>query len=110
MENIGIHTESNKASVITAPIKFDLSGQCFITVDYFTNTANEAVYRVQTTDYVINEWNEYFATLSLALMRVATLTACIEFEVNHEGESLAFVNDPSVFADHAHRFINEQVK
>lgn len=108
MENIGIHTEPQVATVIEAPIKFDLAGECGIIVDSFINSNGESVYRLQTTDYVANEWNEYYASLSLALMRVATLTAIVESDKKHE-TSLSFKNDSTLFADKAYAFIEGQV-
>lgn len=111
MESIGIHTEANTAKVMTAPIKFDLGGQCGITIDSFTNASGENVYRVLWTDYVANDWSEYFATLSLALTRVAVLSACVEEDLKTDTSlSLMFKFESSAFADHAYRFINEQVK
>ena len=110
MENIGIHTEPTKAQLLSEPITFDLGRECQITIDAFVNAENESVYRVKWIDYIANEWNEYFASISLAFARVAVLSACLEFEIaNDENEKLGFRNDPSVFSDHAHRFINGQV-
>lgn len=110
MENIGIHTEPAKAQLLSEPITFDLGRECQITIDTFVNAENESVYRVKWIDYIANEWNEYFASLSLAFARVAVLSACLEFEMsNDENEKLGFRNDPSVFADQAHRFIDGQV-
>jgi len=108
MDNIGIHTEPQVASVIKAPIKFDLAGECGITVDSFINADGESVYRLKTIDYVANEWNEYFGSLSLALMRVATLTAIIESDKKHE-TSLSFKHDSTVFADKAYAFIDGEL-
>jgi hypothetical protein len=109
VERLGIHTEPIKAQAVSAPIKFDLFGQAGVTIDPFTNAEGEVIYRLQWNDYVVNEWNEYYATLSLALARVAVLSACIEEEVKND-TTIMFKSDSSTFADHAYQFINNQVK
>lgn len=110
MERLGIHTEPAKAQLLANPIKFDLAGNTGVTIDSFTNAQGEIVYRVQWVDYVVNEWNEYYATLSLALARVAVLTACVEEEVENQNATLAFVNGSETFSQHAYNFINGEVK
>lgn len=110
MERLGIHTEPVKAQLLTTPIKFDLAGKSGVTIDSFANAEGEAVYRLQWTDYVVNEWNEFYATLSLALARVAVLSACIEEDLKNEDSTLLFKNDSETFANHAYNFINNEVK
>lgn len=110
MERLGIHTEPIKAQVATDPIKFDLAGQAGVTIDSFANAGGEVIYRLQWTDYVVNEWNEFYATLSLALARVAVLSACIEEDLRNEDSTLLFKNDSETFANHAYHFINNEVK
>jgi hypothetical protein len=109
VERLGIHTESAKAQLLTTPIKFDLAGKSGVTIDSFANAEGEAIYRLQWTDYVVNEWNEFYATLSLALARVAVLSACIEEDLKNE-ETLFFKSDSETFANHAYNFISNEVK
>ena len=111
MEKIGIHTEAIKARLVSAPIKFDLGGQVEVSVDSFANANGEVIYRLQWNDYLVNEWNEYYATLSLALARVAVLSACVEEDLKNDTSlSLSFKFDSSTFADHAYQFISNEVK
>lgn len=107
MERLGIHTESVKVQAITSPIEFDLAGQAGVKIDSFTNADGEAVYRLHWTDYVVNEWSEFYATLSLALARVAVLSACVEEDLKND-EVLSFKNDSATFAIHAYDFINKE--
>ena len=109
MERLGIHTESVKAQIVTAPIKFDLAGQVGVTIDSFTNAEGEVIYRLQWTDYVVNEWNEFYATLSIALARVAVLSACVEEDLKNTDKVL-FKFDSDTFATHAYNFISNEVK
>jgi hypothetical protein len=96
VERLGIHTESAKAQLLTTPIKFDLAGKSGVTIDSFANAEGEAIYRLQ--------W-----TLSLALARVAVLSACIEEDLKNE-ETLFFKSDSETFANHAYNFISNEVK
>jgi hypothetical protein len=109
MNLIGNHTEANAVKMLVAPIKIDLAGKSGVAIDAFTNAQSENVYRLQWTDYVINEWNEYYATLPLALARVAVLSACIETD-DADDLPLLFKHDSTTFALQASKFINGQVE
>ena len=111
MENKGIHTQPAEVAVISEPIKFDLgSNTCGVKIDTFTNADGEAVYRVLWTDYAVNEWNEYYSSLAVALMRVAMLTATVEHELAELDATLSFTNDSTTFAHNAQMFIQGEVK
>jgi len=109
MENLGIHTEPSRLQMLSKPLVFDLGEYSTITIDTFQNSTGEFVFRVKCVDNVVNEWNEYFATLSLALARVAVLTGILETESYDTGNQVLFKDSPDVFADKAYRFISDSV-
>lgn len=107
MEALDLHTKPATEKLLSASIKFDLGGETGITIDSFTNSEGKTIYRLSWTDYVANECNEFYATLSLALARLAVLTACIEQSTEEDVTILK--NTSESFAFHAYQFINNQV-
>lgn len=88
------------AEKITAPIVFDMFGQCAITVEQFQDG-----YRLSWNDYVVGQWVEEYPNLSITLARVAALAACGE-----DGWRAGFLHDGAAFATLAASFLGEVVK
>jgi hypothetical protein len=61
---------------VMAPINLELHDRVRVTITEFVSET-ESVYRVSWNDYVINEWEEYFDSLSHALVRVGALSEAI---------------------------------
>jgi hypothetical protein len=57
----------------------------------------------------VNEWNEFYATLSIALARRSVLSACVEEDLKNT-DKLFFKCDSETFATHAYNFISNEVK
>lgn len=61
-------------------------------------------WRVTCSDYVANEWSEVYPSLSLALLRVANLVACIDADSNG-----LFASDSAEFVSVGAEFLRGQV-
>lgn len=84
-------------------ISFDLFGECGVEITEFTSLNGEKAYAVYWNDYVVNEWTEYFPTLSVALARVAVLAECVEHGKTYASNALEFTFDAS-------RFVAKQIE
>jgi len=79
----------------TIVTSLNLKDQIGITVEKLDNA-----YQINWTDFVANDWSETYATLSIAMARVAVLVSA--FEMNFE---YGFTNDADTFGVHAELFI-----
>jgi acyl carrier protein phosphodiesterase len=64
-----------------------------------------AAYRLHWTDFVANEWTEYFPDLPTALMRLAVLQRCTEISDGNGG----FEHDARDFVTGAKYFLSREV-
>jgi len=79
--------------------EFDYGNESYIVV----SDTGEG-FTVTCGDYVANEWIETFSTLSLALLRVATVIKCGEVDW-----AIGLVNVPYEFCIAGESFLNSQV-
>jgi hypothetical protein len=87
-----IKTDSNTIA------SFDLNGVSGITIEKI-----DAAFKLRWTDYVVNEWEEVYPTLSVALARAAALVACGETD----WES-SFCHAPAEFSVNATEFLKQE--
>jgi hypothetical protein len=78
-------------------ISLDLLGECGVSITEFNSPNVEKSYKLTWTDYVVNEWTEYYPSLSLALARVSVLAECLEDDRVFEKGHLDFTFDASRF-------------
>jgi hypothetical protein len=81
----------------TETISFDLFGECGVEITEFISNKGEKAYAVYWNDYMVNEWTEYFPTLSIALARVAVLAEAVEGGETYANNALEFTFDASKF-------------
>jgi hypothetical protein len=80
--------------------EFDYANESYIVV----SDTGEG-FTVTCGDYVANEWIETFSTLSLALLRVATVIKCGEVDW-----AVGCATDPIEFSIVGESFLNSQVR
>ena len=85
-------------------IEFSLGEKAHIFIEEFTSKSGDSVFRLAWTDYVINEWAEFYPTLATALARVALLAQCLD-----ESEAELFAEDSTSFTYTAKKFLSEGV-
>jgi hypothetical protein len=83
----------------TPVLAFDYNGVSGISIEKV-----DAVFRLRWTDYVVNEWEELFPTLSAALARVSALVACGESDWEK-----GFATSPEEFTTAADQFLAKVV-
>jgi hypothetical protein len=93
-------------------IFFELYSTSGVTIKRFEHQNDmfgepEYIYQVAWSDFVANEWEEYFDTLSDALLRVGVLAYC------HEKDGVAYADNEKVFASKAsvfkHQTTNQEI-
>lgn len=72
----------------------------FEVVEYADAARSDVTYVLTWTDGVVNEWEETYGDLAVALARVAAIIRC----VTSEGE-LSFADDAAEFAPKAETFL-----
>ena len=81
----------------TDTISFDLFGECGVEITEFVSSKGDKAYAVYWNDYMVNEWTEYFPTLSIALARVAVLAEAVESGETYATNALEFTFGASKF-------------
>ena len=88
---------TERRKVVMEKISLDLFGECGVEISEFFSRTGEKSYKLTWTDYVVNEWTEYYPSVSLALARVSVLSECLEDDRVFEKGHLDFTFDASRF-------------
>lgn len=62
----------------------DLFGKAGARITLLNEDTDTPTYELRWTDYVINEWHEEYAELSLAIIRLGVLADCIGNDTSFE--------------------------